>query len=461
MSSVFHNPPAVGTMLNRPEIVALIDLHGRAVVTWAIRAVIDESRSSAAAVDESSVIHQATALVAQIVTPSLRPVINATGVVLHTNLGRAVLGPRVLAEIAPIVTGYSNIEFDLEQGRRGHRVSHIAPLLRFLTGAEDVLVVNNNAAAIILILHTLARRREVVISRGELIEIGGAFRIPDIMAAAGAKMVEVGTTNRTRLSDYESARSAKTALFFKAHTSNYAIKGFTEEVTVAELAGFAHNQGIPFVYDIGSGLLRKPSQLTLGAEPDVQSAVRAGADLVCFSCDKLLGGPQAGIIAGRRDLIARLAKAPLMRALRVGKLTMAALSAACRSYLSDTRLQEGNPAFAMLEQTPDRIDAKAQALQIALTQAGIESRVVDSEAQCGGGTLPELMIASKAVMVVPRATKNANKVAEKLWQRLQQGDRAVLGVLREGRLLFDVYTISTEDIPALVAALRESGEGRS
>jgi L-seryl-tRNA(Ser) seleniumtransferase len=457
MSAELTSIPAIGTLLNRPAVAELIGRYGRELVTYGLRTVVDQARAAlqdgGTAASEAQVIAQAARLIRSIAEPSLKPVINATGVVLHTNLGRAVLGQRILAEISPILTGYSNVEFDLEAGKRGHRISHLSPLLRFLTGAQDVLVVNNNAAAIILILASLAKRREVIISRGELIEIGGAFRIPEIMTAAGAKMVEVGTTNRTRLADYQNAAGPQTALIFKAHTSNYTIKGFTEEVGVAELARFCHEQGLPLVYDIGSGLLRRPRGLALESEPDVAGAIAAGADLVCFSGDKLLGGPQAGIIAGRADLIARMAKHPLMRALRVGKLSLASLAAACRGYLTEQRLRADNPTFAMLEQSPQLLARRAQALQTRLAALGVASRLVPGSAQCGGGTLPELTIPSAAVMIAPEPSRAAKKVLERIFRGLMTAQRPVVGILREGGLLFDVFAVRDEELESLAQSI--------
>ncbi len=384
--------------------------------------------------------------------PSLVPVVNATGVILHTNLGRAVLGDRVLADMTGIARGYSNIEFELESGVRGDRHGHVAMLLRFLTGAQDVLVVNNNAAAIVLALSTLARRRDVVISRGELIEIGGEFRIPDIMAASGCRMVEVGTTNRTRISDYEKAITDKTAVIFKAHKSNYTITGFVEEVSVDQCSALAKKHGIPFVYDLGSGLLRRPAGLPLGNEPDAAGSIAAGADLVLFSGDKLLGGPQAGIIAGSRDLVARLAKAPLMRALRVGKLTMAALSSACRSFLDDTSLVGSNPTFAMLSTDRGTIWNKAVALQQELDQCGIGSTVEESAGHCGGGTLPDVTISSAAVVIGKKGPKRADSLRH-AFDALRKAEPPIVAVLREGRLVFDMLCVAGGDIPRMARAV--------
>jgi L-seryl-tRNA(Ser) seleniumtransferase len=362
----------------------------------------------------------------------------------------------VLKEIAPVVRGYANLEYDLNGARRGHRIDHVAGILKFLTGAEEVAVVNNNAAAIILALHTFAKGKEVIISRGELIEIGGAFRIPEIMAAAGAKMVEVGTTNRTRLSDYEKATGPKTALIVKAHTSNYSITGFTEEATVADLAAFAHKKGVPFLYDIGSGLVRKPRGMPGLDEPLVQTAIACGADMVAFSCDKLLGGPQAGVIAGRGDLIKKLSRAPLMRALRIGKLSLAALSSVCRAYIEDNGLAAANPTVLFLERSLEDRRRLAHRLLDAFNTLGIRAEIAESFGQAGGGTLPNLKLESAAVALVPplsASAKQRGEFAEKLFAALLKAERPVLGVLREGVLLFDCFALFDDEVPLIAAGV--------
>jgi L-seryl-tRNA(Ser) seleniumtransferase len=446
--------PSVDSLLKRENQKLLSTRFGPGIVTHAVRAVIDKARIDIAAgaalpgldnMDKSieNRVHSTAGL-------SLQGVINATGVILHTNLGRAVLGPQVLKDIADIVTGYSTIEYDTALARRGNRNAHFSELLRYLTGAEDALVVNNNAAGIILVLSTLAKRREVIISRGELIEIGGEFRIPDIMAAAGSRMIEVGTTNRTRIADYEKAITDRTALIFKAHKSNYSMKGFVQEASLEQCADLAHKKGLPFVYDIGSGLIRKPASLPLGEEPDVAAAIAAGADLVLFSCDKLLGGPQAGVVAGAGELVARCARAPLMRALRVGKLTLAALLSSCRSYLSDTSLRTNNPTFAMLSRSVDDIRRSADLLAVELAKRGIACHVALSSGQCGGGTLPDLAVPSSAVVLDLRGSFGKSKdradEAGAIFKRVQAGARPVIGVLREGTLQFDMLTVNPTDI---------------
>jgi len=458
-NSALRRIPSVSKVLEHPTVVELTERCGHPLVTYAVRATIERVRheildGQRADCSAEQVVLGVRRVVRSIRGRSLRPVINATGVILHTNLGRAPLARSVADEIAETAAGYSNLEFDLERGRRGRRSAHVVEILRFLTGSEDAVVTNNNAAAILLALTTLARDREVVVSRGELIEIGGSFRIPEIMAASGARMVEVGATNRTRPADYEAAIGPETAILFKAHKSNYAITGFTEEASVAELAALAHAHGLIMVYDIGSGLLRRLPDLPLGAEPDAHSAITAGADLVTFSCDKLLGGPQAGIAAGKGELVAQLAKAPLMRALRVGKLTLAGLSSVCRAALNDEDLLAANPALSMLARNKDELTRLAASLLGELENRGVAGRIVESTGQPGGGSLPEVRIPSVAVELLPPdgPPKQRQTFAEAAFAGLLRQDPPVLGVLREGRLLLDVMAVFEHDIPSVAAA---------
>ncbi|MDJ0763491.1 MAG: L-seryl-tRNA(Sec) selenium transferase [Myxococcota bacterium] len=457
--SRFKDLPSVNDILRHPRAAQLIEDFGREAVKYAARqtvAVFRQGIQHGAAVPAlDGVVTKVARLTEALHLGTLKPVVNATGVILHTNLSRAPLGQDVIAEISAIAAGYSNLEYNLERAGRGNRHAHVRKMLQFLTTAEDVVVVNNNAGALVLILNCLAQDKDVLISRGELIEIGGSFRIPEIMAASGARMVEVGTTNRTRLSDYEAGIGPDTALIFKAHKSNFSMQGFVEEASIKALADLAHQHDIPMLYDLGSGLLRKPAGLPLGDEPDVKQCLEAGADLVCFSGDKLLGGPQAGIIAGNGKLIKRLAKAPLMRALRVCKLTYAALTAVCRQYFKDETLRTANPTYAMLERSPDTLDALAEELLDALATHQVNARKVKSQGQCGGGTLPDLKIPSAAVEVLPIPGMGTPKVtfAEFVFAELLTLDRPVLSILREGNLLLDVLTLFNEDIPYVAQAI--------
>lgn len=463
--------PSVGELLAHPAMPALAEQYGRQVTTHAIRVAIDGARTL---VLDGKQIPQCDELVSdaarearRISEPSLCPVVNATGIILHTNLGRAPLGRAVIDEIAKTCCGYSNLEFDLRNAGRGDRNVHVRSILTFLSGAEDAVVVNNNAAGVLLVLNALGCGREVIVSRGELIEIGGSFRIPEIMAASGARMVEVGTTNRTRASDYERAIGQDTALIFKAHKSNYSIQGFTEEVSTKDLAQLAHTHKLPILYDIGSGLLSRPAGLPLDDEPDVAGAIVDGADLVAFSCDKLLGGPQAGVVAGRKEWISRIAKTPMMRALRVDKLTIAALTAACKAYLREGDLGAANVTYGLLERSEADLKQLAAQLLAEVSRLGISAQIVESWGQCGGGTLPDLRLKSLAVEILPfdetdpksgRRGKTRDRKStsvERLHSRLLISEYPILAVLREGKLLFDVLTIFEADIPQIARTILE------
>jgi L-seryl-tRNA(Ser) seleniumtransferase len=361
--------------------------------------------------------------------PSLRRVLNATGVIVHTNLGRAPLAEEALAQVLESARGYSNLELDLREGTRGSRQDHVAALLRRLTGAEAALVVNNNAAAVLLALAALAEGREVVVSRGELIEIGDGFRIPDVLARSGARIVEVGTTNRTRAADYDRAVSAETGLLLRVHQSNFRVVGFAELPRVEELAAVARRHGLPLVDDLGSGVLTE-----FPGEPSVRESLAAGADLVCFSGDKLLGGPQAGIVAGRADLVERLRRHPLQRALRADKLTLAALEGTLRLYLD---APERIPVLRMLTEDAQTIRARAERLA-SLVGGSIEATV----GRAGGGALPLAELPSFACAV-----------EEALAAPLRNGEPPVVGIVRDGRLLLDCLTLADDEIDDVARAV--------
>ncbi|MBV8074569.1 MAG: L-seryl-tRNA(Sec) selenium transferase [Candidatus Eremiobacteraeota bacterium] len=374
----------------------------------------------------------------------LAAVLNGTGIVLHTNLGRAPLAPQALAAIAEIAGGYSNLEFDLASGSRGSRYERVTDLLRETTGAPDALVVNNCAAAMLLILESLAHGREVVVARNQIIEIGGAFRLPDVLSRSGARLVEVGTTNRVRLADFEAAVTPQTALFLRSHQSNYRIEGFVEDVSAAQLAALGRRVGVPTVEDLGSGALVGLERFGLAHERTVGEAVRDGATLVAFSGDKLLGGPQAGIIAGAGAAIARLRANPLLRALRVDKATLAALAATLRLSLNEETILE-IPIFRMLAQPLDALRARAEAISGAVAP-GLRPRVVASEAYAGGGTLPATTIPSVALELSPAAP-------DRFAQRLRCGDPPLVGRTEDRCFLIDLRTIPPERDAEVVAAL--------
>jgi len=363
--------------------------------------------------------------------PSLRRVLNATGIVLHTNLGRAPLAPEALARVDEAARGYSNLELDLERGERGSRQDHLAALVRRLTGAEAALVVNNNAAAVLLALAALGEGREVVVSRGELVEIGDGFRIPDVLARSGARLVEVGTTNRTRASDYERAIGPDTALVLRVHQSNFRLVGFTELPPLEEVTKVAHAHGLPLVDDLGSGSLAS-NNLLLASEPSARESLAAGAALVCFSGDKLLGGPQAGVVAGRADLVEKLRRHPLQRAVRVDKLTLAALEGTLRLHLDDPgRI----PVLRMLGEGASTVRARAA----ELTGGTVEETV----ARVGGGALPLAELPSFACAL-----------DESLAAPLRAGEPPVLGIVRDGKLLLDCRTLADGELDEVAAAVR-------
>jgi len=365
--------------------------------------------------------------------PSLRRTLNATGVIVHTNLGRAPLPEAALARALEVGRSYSNLEYDLAAGARGSRQDHVAAILRRLTGAEGALVVNNNAAAVMLALAALAEGREVLVSRGELIEIGDGFRIPDVLVRSGARLREVGTTNRTRVADYERAAGPETAVLLRVHQSNFRVVGFTEQPTLEELAGVARRNELPLVDDLGSGVL-----VRLEDEPSAKESLSSGADLVCFSGDKLLGGPQAGIVVGRVDLVERLRRHPLQRALRADKLTIAALEGTLGLYLDPERAAREVPVLRMLHEPAESVRARAE--RLAKASGG---EVEETVARVGGGALPLAELPSFACAV-----------EEGLAQPLRAGEPPVVGVIRDGRLLLDCRTLTDAEAEEAVAAVR-------
>ena len=445
--------PAVDEVLRSEVGVALLARHPRWAVRGAVRAEIERLRtrllagdSVVPALEEARLERRVRALR----QPSLRRVINATGVVLHTNLGRAPLASSAIARLATVARGYSNLEFDLEHGARGSRHGHLAALLIELGGAEAACVVNNNAAAVLLGLAALAAGREVVVSRGELVEIGGSFRIPDVMRAAGVRVREVGTTNKTHADDYRRAIGPETALLLKVHRSNFAVVGFTAEVAAADLVAIGREAGLPVMVDLGSGCLVDLARFGLPHEPTVGEVLGAGVDLVTFSGDKLLGGPQAGILCGRAALIAEIGRHPLMRALRPDKLTLAALEATLEAY-RDERLDD-LPALTMLTTGTEVLARRAAALVAAIgADASVKAEVVKQRSAVGGGALPLFEPESVAVAVT-----SPQHGAVALERRLREHDPPVVGRIAEDRLLLDVRTIEDTEIDAVAHAVREA-----
>ncbi len=441
--------PSVDRLVKDPALDALLRQHGATLMTQRARAVIADARERVLAgqsVEAHDLLENLRNDLARVLRPSLRGVINLSGTVLHTNLGRAPLPETAISAIAEVARGASNLEFDLDRGKRGDRQRHCASLIHELTGAEAALVVNNNAAAVLLVLNSLALRKQVPVSRGELIEIGGAFRMPDIMARAGCKLVEVGTTNRTRAADFEAAVNPRTALLMKVHTSNYQIQGFTEQVDEAQLAAIARAQDIPLVSDLGSGSLVDLTALGLPAEPTVRATLAAGADLVTFSGDKLLGGPQAGIIAGRADLITRIGRNPMARALRPDKLTLAALESVLRLYSDPDRLGDTLPALRWLTRDPARIERLAQRLAPVLQSRcpGFDVTVAACRSQVGSGALPVDSLDSSALRISLPDVRRPGKALQALAQSLRELPLPVIGRITDDALWLDLRCLDDE-----------------
>ncbi len=439
--------PALHRLLVAPEIAELGRRFPRALLRDALREVLSDLRGRIArgeevpaqAVTEAAIAQETLHRLDYLEQDGLRRVINATGVVLHTNLGRAPLAPRAAQAAARAGVGYSDLEFDRETGRRGSRQDHLEGLLRRLTGAPAALVVNNNAAAVFLVLRTLAAGRETVISRGELVEIGGSFRIPDVLRESGSVLREVGTTNRTHLRDYEGAIGPETAALLRVHPSNFRQIGFTARVEGEELARLARDAGILFLEDLGSGALA-----AFADEPTVTDVLRSGADVVTMSGDKLLGGPQAGIVLGREDIVARLRRAPLYRALRPDKMTIAALAETLRLYLADG--PQAVPTVRMLRSGEGELKSLARSLGSRLRRARVPCKVVPLAGRAGGGSLPETALPSWGVAL-------AADDLEGLHRRLRLGRPSVVGRIEGDRLLLDVRTVLPGETAELVAAV--------
>ncbi len=449
---VLKNLPGVDKLLINSEIKELINEFSEDLVKFSIRETLTLIRiKPPSEINDDIVISRVRNFITLLTQKSLRKVINATGIVVHTNLGRAPFSDTLVDETATTLKGYNNLEYDLENGERGSRHTHLTAKLKYLTGAEDVLVVNNNAAAVMLILRSFAKNREVIVSRGELIEIGGSFRIPEIMAASDCKMVEVGSTNKTHLKDYENAISESTSMLFKAHKSNYVIQGFTKEVSLKELVALGKKHKLPVFYDMGSGLLRNTTVTILEDEPDVKQTLKEGIDLVSFSGDKLIGGAQAGIIAGKSKYIALLKKEPMVRALRVGKTTLAYMETALTFYLDEKRLLSNNTIFKMLHQSMDDLSTRAKTFQAELSQHNITSEKVDHDGYCGGGALPGESIASIAVKITGdfKTGIDRSTFSEHLFYGLLHNKQPVVSILKKGEVVFDMLTIKDIEIPEI------------
>jgi len=461
-ASLLRQLPQVDDLLRHPELAPAVSPLPRLLAAAVVRRVLAAARQTINAeppaalpprLDETALLQDLREALLAAAQPRLRRVVNATGVVIHTNLGRAPLGEACLAQLLEVASRYNTLEYDLARGARGSRQDHLEAVLQQLTGAEGVLVVNNNAAAVLLALNTLAAGKEVVISRGQLVEIGGSFRLPEIMAASGAILREVGTTNKTYLRDFEKAITSETAVLLKVHPSNFRIMGFTHEVTLTEMVDLGRRYGLKVVEDLGSGCLVDLSRYGLEREPTVQETIKAGADLVLFSGDKLLGGPQAGLILGNRAVVEALRKNPLTRALRPDKMTLTALEATLRLFLDEPRALAEIPTLRMLTRPVAELNRQARALARRLRRRfgeRLRVEVVKSEGRAGGGALPQAPLPSRAL-----ALTVAPLTPQALEARLRQAGTPVIGRVEHGVVLLDLRTMLPGDREALMAALEE------
>ncbi len=442
--------PSIDRLLQTPDLAQVVAEWGQELATDAARGAVERARQAILGgqpcPDSETLVRDALAEVQRVTQPSLRRLINATGVIIHTNLGRAPLSAAARAAMTAAAEGYTNLEYDLTAGQRGSRYDHAVTLLRRLTGAEDALVVNNNAGAVLLALAGVAAGREVIVSRGQLVEIGGGFRVPEVMQQSGARLVEVGTTNRTHLHDYQAAIQPETAALLRVHRSNFRIIGFMADVPLAEMVALAREHGLAVVDDLGSGTLLDTTVYGLAPEPRVQESVAAGADLVTFSGDKLLGGPQAGVIVGRTRWVQMLRRHPLARALRVDKLTLAGLQATLLHYLRGEAERE-IPVWRMIATPLDELTARAQAWATALTAAGVAATVAAAESTIGGGSLPGETLPTAAVALAPQS-------AETLGRALREGNPPVVARIAEDRVWLDPRTVQPEEEADLLAAVR-------
>lgn len=451
--NLFRLIPKVDEILEYDKIKELLDHMPRKIVVDSIREEIDSLRKDIMEnkVDEEEVNRRNEMLVELVLERAnkkasykLKRVVNATGVILHTNLGRALINKEVMENVVDIASNYSNLEFDIEKGERGSRYSHLKEILVEITGAEDAMVVNNNAAAVLLVLSTMAKGREVIVSRGELIEIGGSFRIPDVMEQSGATLKAVGTTNKTHLYDYENAINENTAALMKVHTSNYRVLGFTSSVSTEELYTLKEKYDIPLIEDLGSGVLVDLSQFGLEYEPTVQDSIKRGVDIVTFSGDKLLGGPQAGIIVGKKKYIDEMKKNPLTRAFRVDKFCIAALEATLRLYLDQRVALEKIPTLKMLSMTLDELEGKAKRLHGELTNRikneNCSFQIVDSYSEVGGGSLPLEKLPTKCIMISLKGLSTAE-----FEKALREYDIPIITRIYKDNIFMDLRTVREDE----------------
>jgi L-seryl-tRNA(Ser) seleniumtransferase len=459
---MFRKIPSVDRLLSSPELTKISSKYPRNLILRAINQVLEEVREDIQKNDVTKSlgelkIGQVSKKVVDrlqlLSRPSLKPVINATGVIVHTNLGRSILADRVIKRFRPLSEGYSNLEYDLENGKRGSRYSHVEGILQEITSAEAAMVVNNNAAAVLISLDTLARGREVIVSRGQLVEIGGSFRVPDVMGKSGAKMVEVGTTNKTHIWDYEEKIGPDTALLLKVHQSNFQIVGFTEDVETSELMALGKKYGIPLMEDLGSGCLVDLSKYGLLKEPTVQEVLDNGVDLVTFSGDKLLGGPQAGIILGRKDLVEAVKKNQLSRVLRIDKLTLLALEETLTLYRDERAAVNEIPTLEMICQSYDGLDKKAQKLTEMLAGSETENYTlerIDGCSKIGGGALPLQELPTRLLCLTPKKIS-----AQEMEGWLRSYDPPIIVRIETDQVLLDMRTIQERELKTVAQALKK------
>jgi L-seryl-tRNA(Ser) seleniumtransferase len=465
MKELLRKLPAVDEVLKEQRTQQWLEGHPRALVLEAVRRALDERRKailhtadkdlaqkeSERSLSMPEILDHTEVILTELSEPSLRPVINATGVVVHTNLGRSILSEKAIQRIVEVSRSYSNLEYNIPAGERGKRYTHVEDILVRLTGVEAATAVNNNAAAVLLCLNALARGKEVIVSRGELVEIGGSFRVPEVMERSGAKLREVGATNKTHLKDYEKAINENTGLLLKVHTSNYKIVGFTKEVTPAELAVLGKKHGIPVMWDLGSGSFIDLASYGVGDEPTVRQAVNAGVDVLTFSGDKLLGGPQAGLILGKKAYLDPIRSNPLARALRIDKLTLASLEATLTQYLDEEKAVRDIPTLWMLTQPIEEIERKARLLARGFAGLqGLTVSLLDEMSQTGGGALPTGILPTKAVSV-SHESLSANQIES----RLRRGRPHIISRIKEGMVLFDPRTLNDEEIGKIVEAMNK------
>jgi L-seryl-tRNA(Ser) seleniumtransferase len=447
--------PSVDEILKSEQGTAWLNTHPRRFVLQAIREALDARRRdilNGLSPDFSGegMTVEIECAIGKLSSYSLIPVINATGIVIHTNLGRSLLSDRALENIIRVSESYSNLEYELEKGKRGKRYTHIKRILREVTGAEDALIVNNNAAAVLLCLNTLAKGKEVIVSRGELVEIGGSFRIPDVMAASGGILREVGTTNKTHLFDYEQALNENTALILKVHKANFRVTGFSEEVPVDDLVALGGKHAIPVMFDLGSGCFIDLKPLGIHDEPSVKEIVATGVDITTFSGDKLLGGPQGGVIVGKQEYIERIQKNPITRAVRIDKLTLAGFEATLMEYVDEEKAVQNIPTLRMLLQKPGELKKRANTIAKRLKKAlsNVDIRVVEDVSRAGGGSLPETDLPTYAVSV-----KSGNISTNEIEARLRKGNPPIIVRIKEDSLIIDARTVNDKDIALLVKGI--------